>query len=70
MLNEQYLSTEPGATALVAIDGKTARRSNDKNIGKRALHIVSAYATENRICLGQYTWMLKAISLLIRGVTR
>lgn len=39
---------------VVAIDGKTARKSNDKNTGKRALHIVSAYATENRICLGQY----------------
>lgn len=38
---------------VVAIDGKTIRRSNDKNAGKRALHVVSAYAVENRICLGQ-----------------
>lgn len=38
---------------VVAIDGKTARKSNDKNLGKRALHIVSAYATDNRLCLGQ-----------------
>ena len=38
---------------VVPIDGKTARKSNDKNSGKKALHIVSAYATENRLCLGQ-----------------
>ena len=37
----------------MAIDGKTARKSNDKNLGKRALHIVLAYATGNRLCLGQ-----------------
>ena len=39
---------------VVAIDGKTARKSDDKNSGKRPLHIVSAYATENKVCLGQY----------------
>lgn len=38
---------------VIAIDGKTVRKSNDKNLGKSALHIVSAYATENRLCLGQ-----------------
>jgi predicted transposase YbfD/YdcC len=38
---------------LVAIDGKTIRRSYDKNKGKSAIHIVSAYAEKNRICLGQ-----------------
>ena len=37
----------------VAIDGKTLRRSYDKNSGKSAIHIVSAYAHKNRICLGQ-----------------
>ncbi|MGL1887032.1 MAG: ISAs1 family transposase [Reichenbachiella sp.] len=39
---------------VVAIDGKTVRRSDDKILGKRALHIVSAYAADNRVCLGQY----------------
>lgn len=38
---------------VVAIDGKTIRRSYDNNKGQAALHIVSAYAEKNRICLGQ-----------------
>jgi predicted transposase YbfD/YdcC len=38
---------------VVAIDGKTIRKSNDKNLDKRPFHVVSAYATENRVCLGQ-----------------
>jgi hypothetical protein len=32
---------------VVAIDGKSIRKSNDKQIGKSALHVVSAYAAEN-----------------------
>ena len=38
---------------IVAIDGKTARRSYDRQKEKAAIHIVSAYAEQNRICLGQ-----------------
>jgi predicted transposase YbfD/YdcC len=38
---------------VVAIDGKTARRSHDKQAGLGALHIVSAWATRNRLVLGQ-----------------
>lgn len=38
---------------VVAIDGKTLRRSFDKATGKKAIHMVSAWATENRIALGQ-----------------
>lgn len=38
---------------LVAIDGKTVRRSHDKNAGKEAIHMVSAWAVENRLVLGQ-----------------
>lgn len=38
---------------IVAIDGKTVRRSYDKNAGQSAIHIVSAYAQKNRLCLGQ-----------------
>src|ERR1700691_2003041 len=38
---------------LVAIDGKTARRSFDKADGKGPLHLVSAWASENRLLLGQ-----------------
>lgn len=38
---------------VVSIDGKTARRSHDKAIGKDALHMVSAWASVNGITLGQ-----------------
>lgn len=38
---------------LVAIDGKTIRRSFNKALGKKAMHIVSAWAEQNRIALGQ-----------------
>jgi predicted transposase YbfD/YdcC len=38
---------------VVAIDGKTLRRSHDKSIGKKALHLVSAWAAENRLVLAQ-----------------
>ncbi len=37
----------------IAIDGKTARRSHDRGIGKSALHLVSAWATANQVTLGQ-----------------
>ena len=38
---------------VVAIDGKTLRRSFDKATGKAAIHMVSAWATANHISLGQ-----------------
>src|SRR5271165_5606522 len=37
----------------IAIDGKTMRRSFDKASGKAALHLVSAWATEQHLVLGQ-----------------
>jgi predicted transposase YbfD/YdcC len=37
----------------VAIDGKVARRSFDRASGKAALHLVSAWATEQHLVLGQ-----------------
>ena len=39
---------------VVAVDGKKARRSYDTASGKAALHMVNAWATENRVVLGQY----------------
>lgn len=39
---------------VVAIDGKTIRRSKDATNGKRAIHVVSAWAAENNLVLGQY----------------
>ena len=38
---------------VIAIDGKTLRRSYDKASGKAAIHMVSAWATANSISLGQ-----------------
>jgi predicted transposase YbfD/YdcC len=38
---------------VVAVDGKSIRKSNDQSTGESALHVVSAYAAENRLCLGQ-----------------
>jgi|SaaInlV_200m_DNA_2_1039689.scaffolds.fasta_scaffold24173_1 predicted transposase YbfD/YdcC len=38
---------------IVAIDGKTLRRSHDKTSGKSAIHMVSAWANSNRLVLGQ-----------------
>ena len=38
---------------VVAIDGKTLRRSFDAASGKSAIHMVSAWATANHISLGQ-----------------
>ena len=38
---------------VVAIDGKTARRSHDQRAGKAAIHLVSAWASANTLTLGQ-----------------
>jgi predicted transposase YbfD/YdcC len=40
-------------TEVVAIDGKTLRHSDDKGCGKAAIHMVSAWASANRLVLGQ-----------------
>ncbi len=38
---------------LIAIDGKTLRRSHDRPSGVNAIHVVSAWAAENAVVLGQ-----------------
>lgn len=45
--------TWPDRLDLVAIDGKTSRRSHDRSIDKPPLHLVSAFATTSRLVLGQ-----------------
>ena len=42
-----------GVEEVVAIDGKAARRSFDRRAGARPLHLVSAWACEQRLVLGQ-----------------
>lgn len=44
---------EATAGQVVAIDGKTLRGSFDRASGKSAIHMVSAWATANRLSLGQ-----------------
>ena len=43
----------PGKASLVAIDGKTSRRSHDRSQGAAPLHLVSAFATTARLVLAQ-----------------
>ncbi len=44
----------PGSGAeVIAVDGKTVRRSFDRRRGQRPLHLISAWAVEQRLVLGQ-----------------
>src|ERR1700716_1685965 len=43
----------PDRHDLIAIDGKTARRTHDRRKGLKALHTLSAYATNSRLILAQ-----------------
>jgi len=43
----------PEKASLVAIDGKTSRRSHDRSVGAGPLHLVSAFATTARLVLAQ-----------------
>jgi len=43
----------PDAPGLIAIDGKTSRRSHDRAAGRAALHLLSAFATREKLVLGQ-----------------
>jgi predicted transposase YbfD/YdcC len=41
------------AGQVIAVDGKRLRRSHDGRLGKGAIHMVSAWASANRLVLGQ-----------------
>jgi predicted transposase YbfD/YdcC len=43
----------PLGRALIAIDGKTSRRSHDRRRAHPALHLISAWASTQRLVLGQ-----------------
>jgi predicted transposase YbfD/YdcC len=45
--------TWPEAPSLIALDGKTSRRSHDRAAGRAPLHLVSAFATAECLVLGQ-----------------
>lgn len=53
----------PGTVDHVAIDGKTSRRSHDRAAGQAALHLVSDFATTQRLMLGQEAVPSKANEL-------
>ena len=40
-------------SGVIAIDGKTVRRSHQKKAGKAAIHMVSAFAARQRLVMGQ-----------------
>ena len=42
-----------GAPDVIAIDGKTSRRTHDRPKDRKPLHLVSAWATRQRLVLGQ-----------------
>jgi predicted transposase YbfD/YdcC len=52
-ISEAVQTDDKGSARLIAIDGKACRRSHDKSHGLGALHIVSAWASEEGIALGQ-----------------
>jgi predicted transposase YbfD/YdcC len=41
------------AGQVIALDGKQVRRSHDKSEGQASIHMLSAWATENQLVLGQ-----------------
>jgi predicted transposase YbfD/YdcC len=52
---------------IVAIDGKTLRRSLDRLSGKSAIHMVSAWGRENGLVLGQVKVDEKEFARAVRG---
>ena len=46
-------STVQTAGQVIALDGKSVRRSHDRGAGKGPLHLVGAWATANRLLLGE-----------------
>src|SRR5271166_2094498 len=52
----QGMRTAAGAAdgpTVVAVDGKTSRRTGDSGKGRLPLHLISAWATQQRLVLGQ-----------------
>lgn len=47
------MALTPSANQVIAVDGKSVRRSHDRAAGRSALHLISAWATETGVALGQ-----------------
>jgi predicted transposase YbfD/YdcC len=72
-ISQAIQADEGGPARLIAIDGKTCRRSHDAANGLGPLHIVSAWASEEGIALGQVATEEKsneitAIPLLLKQI--
>src|SRR5437868_5250117 len=72
-ISDAIPSDKDNPDRLVAIDGKTCRRSHDKAKDLGALHVVSAWASEEGIALGQVATDAKsneitAIPLLLEQI--
>lgn len=52
-MNWIQAAVEISVGQIVPIDGKTLRRSHDRSANKSAIHMVSAWASQNRVVLGQ-----------------
>jgi predicted transposase YbfD/YdcC len=52
---QSWINTVASITAgeVIAVDGKTLRRSHDRTSNKAAIHMVSAWANKNRLTIGQ-----------------
>jgi predicted transposase YbfD/YdcC len=71
---EWVQSLAESVEGVIAVDGKTLRHSYDKTSGKKALHMVSAWAAENRLVLAQVAVdkqsnEITAIPLLLRQLS-
>ena len=64
------LTAYNGDTQVIAIDGKTLRRSADKASKKAAIHMVSAWAQSNALVLGQVKVFVLTGRLKIRYTGR
>jgi predicted transposase YbfD/YdcC len=49
----EHRESSKASLTLINIDGKTLRRSHDRSAGRGPLHVVSAWATEHGLALGQ-----------------
>ena len=50
---EQHNDVSEDKLSVIAFDGKTARRSHDRNNGKGAMHMMNAWCCANQLVLGQ-----------------
>src|SRR6266849_7614758 len=56
----------PDKLHLVAIDGKTSRRSHNRKTGQKALHLVSAFATNSRLLVAKADTRCRAFWPVLR----